>query len=523
MRKIAVIFCVLAFAGGVRASWYWPFGSDEGPNESPRRISELMEPATKLIDEASDLASDGKVDASVEKYREALYKLDDIERENPERAKGSEFATLRNKRAYVNAAIDSLLLGQVKSNAKAVAVSDTTELERKLAEERWTGHMRKVSGALMLKDMVTAKAELNEAFGCYTNTFARACVHNASAVVGFLSGDFDEVYRDLAKSKSCIQGYRSGDPFIDEAISNSLLRIRGLLADYREIVVTAEVVQVRGNVASDYISHLDYVQSHLAPYDFDSAKELYVAATNLLDVSTNVPPSAAKGFGMARHDFSELSSEVGAAWGILAHVEFPVLKEKASVRLDKANRIKAKNDGKESEESNWLITSVKTDLNRFERDHPEFVKSRAFAALRKRVGAEADQEEKPAVHPVAPPPSPRSAKSATKRERAMEAIASGNYAVAEGLINEMLAAKPNGAMALNLRAAMEMKQGRFDVAEATLDQAIMSNPRNYSAYYNLAMLLMQKDVGNKASAKRYYETGRAMGGPEDAVLEALIK
>ena len=282
MRKIAVIFCVLALAGGVQASWYWPFGSDEGPDASPRRISELMEPATKLIDEASDFAADGKVDESVESYRKALMELDRIERENPERAKGSEFATLRNKRAYVNAAIDSMLLGQVKRNAKAVAVSDTTELEKRLAEER-------------------------------------------------------------GEKKAKVEG--------------------------------------------------------------------------------------------------------------------------------------------EGEQRNV---------------------------------------KKSAVH-LKSSPSPQPAKPATKREQAMDAIARGDYAVAEGLIKEMLAAKPNGAMALNLRAAMEMKQGRFDVAEATLDQAIMSNPRNYSAYYNLAMLLMQKDAGNKATAKRYYETGRAMGGPEDAVLEALIK
>ena len=249
-----------------------------------------MEPATKLIDEASDFAADGKVDESVESYRKALMELDRIERENPERAKGSEFATLRNKRAYVNAAIDSMLLGQVKRNAKAVAVSDTTELERKLAEER---------------------------------------------------GE---------KPKGEVEG-----------------------------------------------------------------------------------------------------------------------------------------EGKQS-----------------------------------KAEVEQRKEVKSAVR-LRPSPSSQPAKPATKREQAMDAIASGDYATAEALINEMLAAKPNGAMALNLRAAMEMKQGRFDVAEDTLDQAIMSNPRSHFAYYNLAMLLMQKDAGNKATAKRYYETGRAMGGPEDAVLEALIK
>ena len=288
MRKIAVIFCSLVLAGGVQASWYWPFGADEGPEESPRRISELMEPATKLIDEASDFASDGKVDESVEAYRKALMELDRIERENPERAKGSEFATLRNKRAYVNAAIDSMLLSQVKQNARAVAVSDTTELERKLAEER---------GA---KD------------------------------------------------------------------SSSAARTSGVEEDLK-----------------------------------------------------------------------------------------PAVKPRKPVKAQE--------------------------------------------------------------------PETRAQKPVTKRERAIDAIANGDYAAAEGLIKEMLAEKPNGAMALNLRAAMEMKQGRFDVAEDTLDQAIMSNPRSYFAYYNLARLLLQKDAGNKASAKRYYETGRAMGGPEDSVLEALIK
>ena len=285
MKKFAVVFCALAFACGVQASWYWPFGSDEG-GEEPKRISELMEKASELIDEASDFAADGKVDESVETYRKALTELDRIERENPERAKSSEFATLRNKRAYVNAAIDSMLLSQVKQNARAVAVSDTTELEKKLAEER---------------------------------------------------GE---------KSKSEVE-------VVQRSETNSIVR---------------------------------------------------------LDPTPTVKPMA-----------------------------------KAT------------------------------------------------------------------------------AKPVTKREQAIDAIAGGDYAAAENIIKVMLEEKPNGAMALNLRAAMEMKQGKLDVAESTLDQAIMSNPRNYSAYYNLAILLLQKDAGNKASAKRYYETGRAMGGPENAELEELLK
>lgn len=284
MRRIALFSFAISLACGVQASWYWPFGSD-GVDTSAPRISELMEPASELIDEASDLAADGKIDESVEKYRKALDELDRIERENPERAKSAEFATLRNKRAYVNAAIDSMLLSQVKQNARVVAVSDTTELEKRLAEER-------------NKDKPNA-----------------------------------------------------------------------------------------------------------------------------------VRPSGAKGDGPA-----------------------------------------------------------------------------------------ADKPSKPSKLPKpAEPPKPL-----TKRDQAIADIANGDFAAAELLIKELLEAKPNGAMALNLKAALEMKQGNFKEAEKALDQAISVHPRDPSAYYNLALLSLQKD-GNKSVAKRYYETGRAMGGAADPQLEALFK
>lgn len=108
------------------ASWYWPFGSSD---DRPLRVSELMEPASVLIDKASDLVEDGKIDEAVAEYRKALAELDRIEIENPDRADKPEFATLRNKRAYVNSAIDSLLLEQARKNARSVAITDTTELE----------------------------------------------------------------------------------------------------------------------------------------------------------------------------------------------------------------------------------------------------------------------------------------------------------------------------------------------------------------------------------------------------------
>jgi len=127
-RSIAAltVACTAFFAA--HAAWYWPFG---GGDKTPPRVSELTEKASELMDEAADLASDGKVEEAVQKYREARAELDRVEVENPSRAATAEFATVRNKKAYIEATVDSLLLKQAELNAKAVAVTDTTALERR--------------------------------------------------------------------------------------------------------------------------------------------------------------------------------------------------------------------------------------------------------------------------------------------------------------------------------------------------------------------------------------------------------
>ena len=114
---------------------FWSFSSNTEEEEKVR-LSTLMEPATVAIEDADDLAYDGKMSEAVDKYREALEILDRLESENPERAATPEFASVRNKRAYVTATIDSILLLQARNNARAVAITDTTELEKKYAKRQ---------------------------------------------------------------------------------------------------------------------------------------------------------------------------------------------------------------------------------------------------------------------------------------------------------------------------------------------------------------------------------------------------
>ena len=286
MNRLVAFISVFAAVFQAAAAWYWPFGSEEDAQKPPR-MSELMEPASVLIDEASDLAADGKAQDAVAKYREALSALDKIELENPDRVGKPEFATVRNKRAYVNAAIDSLLMSQVRENAKAVAVSDTTELEKKLAAER--------AG----KKGAAGKAE--------------------------------------KKEKRATAG-------------------------------------------------------------------------------------------------GEVEDEV----------EKPAAKKERKIAKPRCDRIIAD-------------------------------------------------------------------------------IAAGEFEAAAIQIGEMLEEKPNGAAALNLRAALETARGDYKAAEKTLDSAIMSNPRSHYAYYNMARLIIQIRPEAKTTARRYYETGRAIGGPADAQLEGAVR
>lgn len=278
---------------GALGSWYWPFGSDD--EEVIPRISELMEPASTNIDAATDFEFDGKFDEAIAGYEAALRELDKVEAEYPDQMDKPEFTTVKTKRAYVRAKIDTLKFLQVKENSKAVAVSDTTELEKKLAAEK----------------AAAAKA------------------------------------------------------------------------------------------------------------------------------ATPEPEPEA------------------------------------------------------------------------EKPAPE---------------PEKPSVEKPAPAPAKPAPKkPAPAKALSRQQRIAKAIADGDYAAADADIAETLRTRPNDAAALNLRAMMESAQGKYRDAEHTLDQAIQSNPKSYHAYYNMARLILKAYPDNKDGARRYYETGRAMGGPRNSALEEAVK
>lgn len=303
------------------ASWYWPFGSseEETPKEKePPRLSELMEPATTHIENAFDFAADGKTKEAIDEYRKALIELDKIEEAEPERSQTPEFASLRTKRAYVTQAIESLLLAEVQENAKAVAVTDTTELEKKLREE--------------LEVKRKAKESADQGLG------------NDQ---GIGKGDAEEIRKVEKETKR--------------------------------------------------------------------------------------------------------------------KVKKPAMAEKSKAKK--------------------LAKVVKTKA----------------------------------------PVKTKKAEPKTPAENVMVLIQARRFEDADKEIEKMLSVKPHSEVALNLKAKNEIERGDLKAAEKALDQAIQSNPQSHYAYYNMVQLVLKQNPENKSRARRYYETGRAVGGPKDESLEKLFK
>ena len=133
---LCLVSAVLLCAATAHAAWYWPFGSDEDSPDRPPRLHRLLENANDLIEQAEDASLDGDAEKALELYNAALTNLVDIANQNPERAEKPEFAPLRNKIAATSAAIDSIRFAQVNQNIRAVAVTDTTELQKRYDAEQ---------------------------------------------------------------------------------------------------------------------------------------------------------------------------------------------------------------------------------------------------------------------------------------------------------------------------------------------------------------------------------------------------
>ena len=100
------------------------------------KVSELLKEANELMTQAQDAYVGGESKQALELYRKALEEIGRVERENPRRVSSSEFAPVRFRKALCETEIDRIMLDDVSSSARTVAVTDTSSLEAKRAERK---------------------------------------------------------------------------------------------------------------------------------------------------------------------------------------------------------------------------------------------------------------------------------------------------------------------------------------------------------------------------------------------------
>ena len=132
MKITTTILCIVAALSATQSFAFLGFGSS---TNKPPKLHVLMQPANDLIEEAQVCELNGDGDKAIEYYKKALEALSKIVEENPERAETAEFAPLRNKAAVCTIQIDAIKLEQVNANERRVAVTDTTELQKKYDEK----------------------------------------------------------------------------------------------------------------------------------------------------------------------------------------------------------------------------------------------------------------------------------------------------------------------------------------------------------------------------------------------------
>ncbi len=118
------------------------------------------------------------------------------------------------------------------------------------------------------------------------------------------------------------------------------------------------------------------------------------------------------------------------------------------------------------------------------------------------------------------PPSDGSLQAEIKA--ALVHIRNEDYALADAQMERLLKKHPKDLNVLLIRAAAQTGAGSKFAARRTLERAMRVHPKSYLPYYNLANLALQlgEDV---ASAREYYELGRAVGGPRNEALERILK
>ena len=131
MKRLLICLLALAGCGGtLRAGFF----SDDKEIQLTKHVAEILRDPSKRILEAQDAFDAGDIDSAIRLFEEARQMIQQIEEQ--EDTSGSAYASLRLKKFHCISMLDALALQRANTQDRRQAITDTDDLETRLAQER---------------------------------------------------------------------------------------------------------------------------------------------------------------------------------------------------------------------------------------------------------------------------------------------------------------------------------------------------------------------------------------------------
>ncbi|MBR4170303.1 MAG: tetratricopeptide repeat protein [Kiritimatiellae bacterium] len=255
--------------------------------EKPKKVSELLQKVTDLMDAAQDAYVDGDAQKAIAGYRDALKEIDRIEAENFDRADTPEFAPVRFRRALCETTIDRIMLEEASATSRTVAVTDTTELEKRRAERKKAAETNNVPDTAIHLSAKKSAEEL--AFSKHSQEKKEKADGKNEKLD--INGELE-----FAKDMQSVQRFEDAE--------HSLVKILKVDPDNREAMFLLALVQLQSGRAKDSLILLDDLLTDtprdeatllLAAAAHTSAGE-YSKAMEKLDLAMKINPKRPDGY-----------------------------------------------------------------------------------------------------------------------------------------------------------------------------------------------------------------------------------
>ena len=497
MRQSLFLLLVAALAcAPVRAGWF----SDDEEVAQAKHVADLLREPSKLISQAQDAFDKGNLEESIRLFAEARERFREIEQK--EDTSGAAFAPLRLKKFRCISMLDALALQRANTQDRRQAVTDTSDLEARLAKERTTVKEGREAEA-------KAKATPVPPNDAQLLAEAEAALPKAQAFA-------KDAAETLAKVEAEVRS--AGEAFAEAAKRNTAADAAAFVAQSAATKAQAE----EGNAGEATAALLK------AKTEAAQAQEALKLARARLDDAT------------ARRKVAEINAVRAQGAADEARLRAETLRKAVAAQKAKAEEERKAQEALEAKE----LLRRQQEAERLaaeERERVRAAQAKAQADAKAKADAEAAQkalkqaiaqceelwrlkrvealEQKLATCAGKWPEQPEFlallAKLRLTQNRPDDALELAAMVPAKGAA---------GAQARLVAAGAYLAKGRPTEAMRVLEEAMKADPKSPAPYFNMAVTLLRLPEidPDRALAARYYTQSVELGGKRSGALERRL-